>query len=225
MYLSLVRLFLWFALSYLVIPMEPLTAAQQELYDWLVDYIRDNQHSPSIRQMMEAMGLRSPAPIQSRLDHLKRKGYIAWNEGKARTIRILQQEEQGLPIMGAIAAGSMVEVFPETRETAERLDLASLPFKTEDFALRVRGDSMIDALIDDGDLVIIRPIKDIGSIRDETIVAARVEGATTLKYFHREGRDIVLRPANVNYDPMRYPASEVTVEGRLVAVWRGYNLR
>ena len=205
--------------------MELLTAAQQELYDWLVDYIRDNQHSPSIRQMMEAMGLRSPAPIQSRLDHLKRKGYIAWNEGKARTIRVLQQEEQGLPIMGAIAAGSMVEVFPETRETAERLDLASLPFKTEDFALRVRGDSMIDALIDDGDLVIIRPVKDVSSIRDETIVAARVEGATTLKYLHREGREIVLRPANVNYDPMRYPAAEVTIEGRLVAVWRGYNLR
>lgn len=205
--------------------MEPLTVAQQELYDWLVEYIRDNQHSPSIRQMMEAMGLRSPAPIQSRLDHLRRKQYIDWNEGRARTIRILQQEEQGLPIMGAIAAGSMVEVFPETRESAERLDLASLPFKAEDFALRVRGDSMIEALIDDGDLVIIRPVKDVASIREETIVAARVEGATTLKYFHREGADVVLKPANAKYEPMRYPADEVSVEGRLVAVWRGYNLR
>lgn len=68
--------------------MESLTPAQQELYDWLVEYIRANQHSPSIRQMMKAMNLKSPAPIQSRLEHLKNKGYIEWTEGKARTIRV-----------------------------------------------------------------------------------------------------------------------------------------
>ncbi len=66
-------------------PQEPLTTAQQELYDWLADYIGTHRHSPSIRQMMQAMGLRSPAPIQSRLRHLQQKGWITWQEGQART--------------------------------------------------------------------------------------------------------------------------------------------
>jgi repressor LexA len=202
--------------------MESLTEAQQELYDWLVDYIRDNQHSPSIRQMMRAMELKSPAPIQSRLEHLRNKGYISWSEGKARTIRILHAS-QGIPILGAIAAGSMLETFTDT--DPERLDLSVLPIKTQDYALRVRGDSMIEALIDDGDVVIMRPVSDPAAIKDGTIVAARVEGGTTLKYFHRQGKDIVLKPANANYEPMRYPARQVDVQGRLIAVWRGYDLR
>ena len=200
--------------------MEPLTTAQEELYNWLVDYIRENQHSPSIRQMMRAMKLKSPAPIQSRLDHLRKKGYIDWSEGKARTIRILQGG--GVPVKGSIAAGSMVETFPEVHQ--DRLDLASLPIKMSDYALRVRGDSMIDALIDDGDFVIMRPVEDPRSIRNGTIVAARVESATTLKYLYRDGVNIVLKPANPNDEPMTYPADEVDVQGRLIAVWRGHDL-
>ncbi|MDJ0530854.1 MAG: repressor LexA, partial [Microcystis sp. M53600_WE12] len=70
--------------------LESLTQAQQELYDWLIEYIRTTQHAPSIRQMMRAMNLRSPAPIQSRLERLRAKGYIDWTEGKARTLRILK---------------------------------------------------------------------------------------------------------------------------------------
>ena len=196
--------------------METLTDAQQEVYDWLVDYIREHQHSPSIRQMMRAMRLKSPAPIQSRLDHLKTKGYIAWNEGEARTIRLLQ-EARGVPILGAIAAGSMVETFTDS---VERLDLSNLPIKPQDFALKVRGDSMIDALIDDGDVVIMRPVKDPQAIKNGAIVAARVEGATTLKYFHRKGDQITLMPANANYEPMKFSAEAVDVQGKLIAVWR-----
>ncbi|MEM6426473.1 MAG: transcriptional repressor LexA [Cyanobacteria bacterium P01_C01_bin.73] len=196
--------------------METLTDAQQELYDWLVGYIRDNQYSPSIRQMMKAMGLKSPAPIQSRLDHLRNKGYIDWTEGKARTIRLLQ-EGRGVPILGAIAAGSMVEAFTDE---AERLDLTSLPLKPKDFALRVNGNSMIDALIGDGDIVIMRPVDDPKSIKDGTIVAARVEDTTTLKYFHLQENTVTLKPANPNYDDMHFPANRVEVQGQLVAVWR-----
>ena len=200
--------------------MEPLTSAQEELYNWLTDYIREHQHSPSIRQMMRAMELKSPAPIQSRLDHLRKKGYIDWNEGKARTIRILQGG--GVPIKGTIAAGSMVEAFEDLSE--ERLDLSSLPIKSRDYALRVRGDSMIEALIDNGDFVIMRPVEDPGNVREGTIVAARVESATTLKYLYRQGENVVLKPANSNYEPMVYPAQEVDIQGRLLAVWRSQDL-
>lgn len=196
--------------------MESLTTAQQELYDWLVQYIRENRHSPSIRQMMRAMKLKSPAPIQSRLEHLRNKSYIDWTEGKARTIRILN-ESQGLPILGAIAAGSMLEVFPDTDE---HFDPGTLAFKGGDFALKVRGDSMIEALIDDGDIVIMRQVPDPARIRNGTIVAARVESTTTLKYYHQDKGTVVLKPANPRYEPMEYPAEQVHIDGRLVAVWR-----
>jgi repressor LexA len=197
--------------------MESLTPAQQELYDWLVDYIRTNQHSPSIRQMMKAMDLKSPAPIQSRLEHLKNKGYIEWTEGKARTIRI-REDLRGLPILGTIAAGFVNEAFTDD---VERLDLNGIPIRAGDYALRVTGDSMVDAMILEGDVVIMRPVKDPQSVREGTIVAARVESGTTLKSFHRSGNQIKLKPANPNYPVMEFPADLVDIQGKLVAVWRG----
>ena len=198
--------------------METLTEAQQELYDWLVDYIHSNQHSPSIRQMMKAMGLKSPAPIQSRLDHLRKKGYIDWNEGKARTIRILQ-DTRGIPVYGTIAAGYVNEAYTDD---VSRLDMAGLPLKTGDYALKVNGDSMIGAMIQDGDMVIMRPVQDPQSIRQGTIVAARVERETTLKYFHCQGNQVQLKPANPDYPVQEFLADQVDIQGRLVAVWRDY---
>ena len=89
-------------------PGEALTTAQQDLYDWLVDFIEAQHHSPSIRQMMQAMGLRSPAPIQSRLRHLQQKGWIKWQEGQARTLQLIEEGISGVPVLGAIAAGGLV---------------------------------------------------------------------------------------------------------------------
>ncbi|OLP15964.1 repressor LexA [Leptolyngbya sp. 'hensonii'] len=201
--------------------MEALTEAQQELYDWLVQYIREHQHSPSIRQMMHAMKLKSPAPVQSRLEHLRDKGYIEWTEGRARTIRILRGVPQGVPIKGAIAAGGLIEPFTDEME---QLDLSSLLIHPQYYALRVTGDSMIEALIADGDVVIMKPVPDSKAVRNGTIVAARVEGhGNTLKYFHREGSKVKLIPANQNYTPIEAHAGQVQVQGALVGVWRGYN--
>lgn len=195
-----------------------LTEVQQQLFDWLVEYIKQNQHSPSIRQMMRAMGLKSPAPIQSRLEHLRAKGYIDWTEGRARTIRILRP--QGLPIVGAIAAGSVVESYTDA---VEQLDFSSSFLKPGDYALRVRGDSMIGALIADGDVVIMRPVQDPKTVKNGTIVAARVNGdGHTLKYYNRKANQVKLEPANSNYPVIEASANEVVVQGVLVAVWRGY---
>jgi repressor LexA len=216
-------MFLWLTLFNSSTPMETLTDAQQKLLDWLRDYIRENQHSPSIRQMMKAMGLKSPAPVQSRLEHLRNKGYIEWIEGKARTIRLLHPQPLGVPIRGAIAATSLVETFPDTE--IEQLDLSSFLQKPEYFALRVRGHSMIDALIDDGDIVILKPASDPKSIKSGTIVAAHVNGKTTLKYFSRKGDTVTLEPGNADrdlYPVTKVPAAEVDVQGVLVGVWRGY---
>jgi len=93
-----------------------LTEAQNELYQWIKKYLKDFQHSPSIRQMMQAMGLKSPAPIQSRLKHLQDKGYIKWQEGKARTLQIVDEIMEGVPILGSVAAGGLIETYSDIQE-------------------------------------------------------------------------------------------------------------
>jgi repressor LexA len=201
--------------------MERLTEPQKELYEWLVEYIRVNQYSPSIRQMMQAMKLKSPAPIQSRLDHLRKKGYIGWNDGKARTIRILYPSKQGVPILGAIAAGGLIEPFTDA---VEHLDLANLSLPPQTYALRVTGDSMIEDLIADGDVVFLRPVAQPNQLKNGTIVAAMVEGyGTTLKRFYLSDDLVTLKPANSKYKPIKVPAMQVKIQGSLVGIWRNYN--
>ncbi len=205
--------------------MEPLTEAQQQLLNWLVDYIQRHQHSPSIRQMMKAMNLKSPAPVQSRLEHLRAKGYIDWSSGRARTIRILQSgsaeeptaEVPGVPVLGAIAAGGLVEPY---EDVIEQLDL-SLVVQPQCFALRVIGDSMIEDMIAEGDMVIMRAVSEPDRLKNGTIVAARVAGeGTTLKHFYRQDNQVTLQPANSSYKPVQAAATEVQVQGVLVGVWR-----
>ena len=146
-----------------------LTDAQDELYRWIKNYMKDFQHSPSIRQMMQAMGLKSPAPIQSRLKHLQDKGYISWQEGKARTLQIVDEIFEGVPIMGSIAAGGLVETYSDVHQN---LDISDVLKKKNVFALTVNGDSMIDACIADGDMVLMEPITDSYSLRNGDIVSA-----------------------------------------------------
>ncbi|VEP14598.1 Transcription regulator LexA [Hyella patelloides LEGE 07179] len=198
--------------------MESLTPAQQELYDWLVEYIRSTQHAPSIRQMMVAMNLRSPAPVQSRLERLRNKGYIDWTDGKARTLRILHQPEKGLSVLGTIAAGGLVEPFTDEKT---RLDLSDLFTQSDCYVLRVTGDSMIEDSIIEGDFVVMRSVDDTNDAKNGDIVAARVSGyGTTLKRFYQEGNQVTLKPANIKYDPIKVDAEAVEIQGILVGMWR-----
>ena len=195
-----------------------LTDAQNELYSWIRDYMREFRHSPSIRQMMQAMGLKSPAPIQSRLKHLQEKGFISWQEGKARTLQIVDEILEGVPIMGSVAAGGLIETFNDTNEN---LDITDVFKRKNVFALQVNGDSMIDACIADGDMVLMEPINDSFSLRNGDIVSALVPGlGTTLKYFFKRGGKLFLEAANSNYDPIELNLNEVVFQGKLLAVWR-----
>jgi len=195
-----------------------LTDAQNELYRWIKDYMREFQHSPSIRQMMQAMNLKSPAPIQSRLKHLQEKGYISWQEGKARTLQIIDEIIDGIPIMGSVAAGGLVETFSDV---SENLDLSNVLGRKDVFALTVNGDSMIDAFIADGDMVLMEKIKDTYSLKNGTIVSAMVPGlGTTLKYFFKRNEKIILEAANPNYEPIELTLDQVVFQGKLLAVWR-----
>ena len=195
-----------------------LTEAQNELYGWIKNYLKNFQHSPSIRQMMDAMGLKSPAPIQSRLKHLQEKGYISWQEGKARTLQIVDELTDGIPVMGSVAAGGLIETYSDVNEN---LDISDVLKKKDVFALTVNGDSMIDACIANGDMVLMEPIKDSYSLKNGTIVSAMVPGlGTTLKYFVKKDNKIFLEAANPAYEPIELNLEEVVFQGKLLAVWR-----
>ncbi len=167
---------------------------------------------------MQAMGLRSPAPIQSRLRHLQQKGWITWQEGQARTLQLIGGLVTGIPVLGSVAAGGLVETFDDVQET---LDLLPLLEKRGLFALTVNGDSMIEAHIFDGDVVLMEPVQEPSILRNGTVVSAMVPGSgTTLKYFHRNGGLVRLEAANSAYEPIELDAEQVHVQGRLRAVWR-----
>ena len=198
-----------------------LTEAQKELFDWIKNYIKDFQHSPSIRQMMKAMELKSPAPIQSRLRHLQEKGYISWQEGRARTLQLANQlVGNEIPVLGSIAAGGLIESYSDVNET---LDLSEVTKKEGVFALTVNGDSMIDAFIADGDMVLMESVKEPNFLRNGTIVSALVPGSgTTLKYYFKKNNQIILEAANPNYEPIVLDSNQVVIQGKLLAVWRKF---
>ena len=196
-----------------------LTKAQNELFEWIKNYIKDFQHSPSIRQMMNGMGLKSPAPIQSRLKHLQEKGYISWQEGRARTLQLVDNlVTKNVPILGSIAAGGLIDTYSDV---SEELDVNETLEKKGVFALTVNGDSMKDAYIADGDMVLMEPVFEESSIKNGMIVSAMVPGSgTTLKYFYRKGNQIILEAANPNYEPIKIDRDLVSIQGKLLAVWR-----
>ena len=121
-------------------------------------------------------------------------------------------------LLGAVAAGGLIDTYDDVQE---RLDLAPVLDTRGLFALTVNGDSMVDAHIADGDVVLMEPVQDPSRLKPGTIVSALVPGSgTTLKYFNRKGTEVHLEAANPAYSPIVVPAEQVTVQGKLVAVWR-----
>ncbi len=200
--------------------MESLTPVQQELYDWLVQYIETTHHAPSIRQMMRAMNLRSSAPVQSRLEYLRKKGYLEWTEGQARTIRILHHKPKGMAILGEILAGGLVETYTDEKE---KLDLSQMFQETDCYALRVVGDGMIEDHIRAGDMVILRPLMAVDVPPNGEIVVAKVEKyGTTLKRFYQAEDRVLLKPTNANSESIEVMDYQVEIKGILVGIWRSY---
>lgn len=212
-----------------------LTPKQQRLADWILDYLYKSGYCPLIREMMSGLGYSSTAPIQSLLDKLEQKGVIVRVENASRTIRFADQwlEQQDiqilrslvrLPIMGTIAAHSLVEAVSDAEIEWLNFPLfdGRKPVGIETwFVLRVWGDSMINALIDHNDYVILKPEPNANAVKDGTIVAARVGTQTTLKYFYRNDRQVTLKPANSNYSDTIVSAAEVEVQGVFVGLIRG----
>lgn len=209
-----------------------LSERQQKILEFVKSFTLANGYPPTIREIGAAVNISSTSVVNYNLDALQRAGLITRDRTVSRGIRLGEGLEEltnaaiGLikvPLLGRIAAGSPIDV-PEGAYTSEdTIDVPSdmLPAKTRDkvYALKVKGNSMIDALINDGDIVIMRHTE---SADNGDMVAAWIEDQeeTTLKRFFHEGNRIRLQPENATMDPIYVDPSNVRVMGRVVAVMR-----
>jgi len=192
-----------------------LTTRQREIYDFIKDKILNRGYGPTVREIGQQFKIRSPNGVMCHLKALERKRLITREHHMSRAIQLVDQPQKkrtSLPLAGQVAAGTPVLAV----ENRERIDFANL-FKDEgQYCLRVKGDSMIDAQIADGDYVVIRQQK---TARDGDIVVALVDGDdATLKRFYREKNRIRLEPANPRMKPIY--SGNVDVLGVLVGVIR-----
>ena len=191
----------------------------KQIEKYILDYIRttinDEGYSPSVRDISTALGIKSTSTVHLYLHKLEEKGYIQKEQGKSRTIRVEGTAQSGVPIIGEIAAGS--PIFAEQNFDG-RVDFKADGYDPENlFALHVKGESMIDAGILDGDLIII----DAGSYAENgDIVAALVDNEATVKEFHKENGHYRLQPRNEKMKPII--VDECTVLGKVIASLRYY---
>jgi repressor LexA len=203
-----------------------LTDKRREILDFIAEQVRERGYPPSVREIGAAVGLASTSTVQAHLNTLQRQGYLRRDPTKPRALEVHYDSTTGapiecrpmrkVPVVGDIAAGTNVLASENIEE------LLPLP---EDltgtgnlFMLRVRGDSMVEAGILDGDYVVVRQQPDA---EPGDVVAAGIPGGeATVKRFSREGDNVVLVPANQSMQPLVYPASEVQIFGRVVTVLR-----
>jgi repressor LexA len=199
-----------------------ITKRQHEILDFIRDKIENRGFPPSIREIGEAFQIASPNGVMCHLKALEKKGYIERNKGikeqksaaRAITIPGLRIGATSFPMLGLVAAGNGLEAVPQD----ERLDLGEMFSGPDHYALKVRGQSMIDDHIEDGDIVIL---KRQDTAENGERVVAMIDGAATLKKFFRRKDRVVLEPANSSMTPIVVePGRDVKVVGLLVGVLR-----
>tara|TARA_R110002049_G_scaffold2750_2_gene21331 strand:+ start:13424 stop:14026 length:603 start_codon:yes stop_codon:yes gene_type:complete len=192
-----------------------LTERQQNVYDMIRVLIVDRGYGPTVREIGEHFGIKSPNGVMCHLRALERKGLIRRSPNKSRAIELTHAADRNghsLPMAGMVAAGPTSLAF----EQNDRVDFSEMFFKDDRFILRVSGDSMIDAHIKDGDYVIVQ--KQEVAEPGQMVVAQTTEGEATLKYWYPEEGRIRLQPANSQMEPIY--VTEATVIGIAVGVVR-----
>jgi repressor LexA len=206
----------------------PLTKRQKQVLDFISHFQDDNGYCPSYEEIAHGLDLASLATVHKHISVLDSKGYLKRGFNQSRSLELspkFVQEQRRvarpaiaeIPLLGRIAAGAPVEAV-EQRET---LNFADFARNDKTFALEVRGESMIEDHICDGDLILLERAAEV---RDGDIVVALVRGSdTTLKRFYRESGGMVrLQPANATLKPILVPEDEIEIQGRLLAVLRKY---
>ena len=201
--------------------MQPLTRRQREIFDFLSEFIEQHGYAPSLEEIGRRFGLSSLATVHKHLTNLEEKGFIrrAWN--RSRSVELVPTRVGGraieLPLLGTVAAGAPIEAIASSETIAVPEDLVAAP---DTYALRVRGSSMIDEQIRDGDIVIVEDRK---TAENGEMVIALLRGAdATLKKFYREHGRIRLQPANPAVRPLVVEPDEVQIQGVVVGVVRRY---
>jgi repressor LexA len=197
------------------------TRRQKEVLDFLESFVGRNGYSPSFEEIARGMGLKSLATVHKHITNLEKKGMLDRVHNRSRSIDLLPpgartRSSIKLPLAGRIAAGLPVE----TMEVPETISLHDVVGNRDVFALEVRGDSMRDEHIINGDYVLVERVR---TARQGDIVVALVNGSeTTLKRFYPEGAVVRLQPSNVEMEPIRVPAEQVAVQGRVLGMLRKY---
>ena len=201
--------------------MLPLTKRQREILDFLNDFIQQHGYAPSLEEIGRRFGLSSLATVHKHLTNLQDKGFIkrAWN--RSRSVELMSARVGSraveLPLLGYVAAGGPIEAVVGNETIAVPEDLVG---KRDTYVLRVKGDSMIDEQIRDGDYVIV---EDRQSADNGEMVIALVGGSeATLKKFYRENGRVRLQPANPTMQPIFVDPDQVQVQGVVVGVMRKY---
>jgi repressor LexA len=207
-----------------------LSDKQQKILQFLEGFISDHDYPPSIRDIQTGCDISSTSVVDYNLKRLEEKGYIRRDREVSRAIELLDGQGERrrrstvqVPVLGKIAAGIPLPVHPDQMAPEDVLELTEDMVRDRPglYALRVQGTSMIDALINDGDTVILEPCN---SADPGEVVAAWIvdRGETTLKKYYPEGSKIRLQPMNSTMDPIIEDASNVEVQGRLVATIRSF---
>jgi repressor LexA len=197
--------------------MEQLTARQQEVLDFVTEYINERGYAPSLREIGKKISVSGTLGVMKHLEALERKGHLRRQEGSSRGITLAGQSQAAtLPIVGVVRAGAL---HPAIEDIEGHFAIDRSQLSGGAFFLRVKGDSMINALIKEGDLALVRP-QPTAANRD--IVVAMVGGEATLKRFYREANRIRLQPENPNYNPIiiRDGDEEVSIVGKVVGIYR-----
>lgn len=204
-----------------------ITRRQHELYDFLSRFVTEKGYSPSYEEIKEGMGLSSLATVHKHVTNLEKKGLLTRDYNRSRSIDLLPPKGRlrqsmaintglVLPLAGRIAAGQPIEAV----QNEETISLADFVRSKEVFVLEVRGDSMQDEAILDGDYVLVEKTK---TAHNGDIVVALVERSdATLKRFYREGEMIRLQPSNAAMKPIMVPAASIEIQGRVIGVLRKY---
>ena len=203
-----------------------LTERQREILDFIEAQMRERGYPPSVREIGEAVGLTSPSTVHSHLATLQRYGFLHRDPTKPRALEVRYDPTSGaaverrpvrhVPLVGDVAAGTDVLAQQNVEETIPvPADLAG---EGDLFMLRVRGDSMVEAGILDGDYVVARAQPEAN--QGEMVVAGIPGGEATVKTYKRDGDQVFLVPANAAYEPIVFSPDEVTLYGKVVTVMR-----
>lgn len=203
--------------------METLTKRQEETLNFIKEFIVSHGYPPTVREICKALDVSSPATVHVHLNNLVNKGFIKKEETKNRAIELLVENEYekkndnviNVPLLGKITAGNPIEAI-ETPNEFFSLPTYLIPNNHEVFTLLVDGDSMINAGIFDGDIVIVKRCKDASN--GEIVVAMTDENEVTLKTFYKEKDYIRLQPENDTMEPFIF--DNVTILGKAIGLYR-----